>query len=378
MRIAYLCGAPIPSKQAASVHVMRMCQAFAANGHEVRCYARSGTLEREPFAHYGVARTFELVRLHRPAVRMLGAATYSMRLYRALRAGARPDIIYSRYPHALLAASRMGVPMILEMHVVSDRAADRMAQQYLLRHPLLARVVLISDSLRRDYLAAFPFLDPARVVVAHDGADALEYAPPAPSTGPMRAGYAGSFYKGRGIDFVLGLAERLPQVEIHLAGGEAADLERLGLAGRVAALPNIRLHGVLAPADVARFLSSMDVLLAPYGDTVTVSDKGDISRWISPLKIFEYMATGRPIVSTSLATIAEVLEDGKSALLCPPGDTDAWVEAIGRLERDPGLRVEIGNAARRVLETEYTWRTRAQRVLEGLSPVRSEERIRAG
>jgi glycosyltransferase involved in cell wall biosynthesis len=109
-----------------------------------------------------------------------------------------------------------------------------------------------------------------------------------------------------------------------------------------------------------------DILIAPYGPRVAHSGTGDISRWMSPLKIFEYMAAARPIVTSDLPVLREVLRNNETALLCQPGDVQAYVAALRRLAADFDLRNKLGSAGRDLLEAKYTWENRAKRVFEGI------------
>ena len=86
----------------------------------------------------------------------------------------------------------------------------------------------------------------------------------------------------------------------------------------------------------------------------------------SPTKLFEYMAMGKGIVASNLDQIGEVLEDGKTALLTPPGDVDALASAMARLAADAALRECLGGEARRVALERHTWRAHTQRTLDRL------------
>ena len=180
----------------------------------------------------------------------------------------------------------------------------------------------------------------------------------------MKVGYTGHLYDGRGIGVVLDIAEALAQVDVHLVGGTDADVDRW--RGRAAArrLTNVHFHGYRPNAEMPRFLTSFDIVLAPYERRVTVAGGGgDTSRWMSPLKLFEYMAAGRPIVASRLEVLQEIIEDGTTAVLCSPDNPEEWIAAVRRLVDDAGERRRLGAAARVRLESEFSWESRARSVL---------------
>jgi glycosyltransferase involved in cell wall biosynthesis len=114
-------------------------------------------------------------------------------------------------------------------------------------------------------------------------------------------------------------------------------------------------------------MRTFDVVLAPYGQKVSVkSGSFGAERWMSPLKIFEYMSYGKAMVATDLPVIREVLESRKNALLAPAGDLDLWQQALRELADDPALRRELGDRARNDFEARHTWSARARAVLDGL------------
>lgn len=86
--------------------------------------------------------------------------------------------------------------------------------------------------------------------------------------------------------------------------------------------------------------------------------------YFSPLKLFEYMACGAPVVASAVGQIAEVVRDGVTGFLCPPGDMDAFEAACDRLLSDPSLRHSVGEAAAREVGERYTWDANARRVAE--------------
>jgi glycosyltransferase involved in cell wall biosynthesis len=127
---------------------------------------------------------------------------------------------------------------------------------------------------------------------------------------------------------------------------------------------NVHWHGRLPPARVHAFLNVCDLLLAPYQHGPKTASGRDTSRWMSPLKIFEYMASGVPMVVSDFPVLREVL-DGDMAMLVPVEDIDAWRQAICRLAESAEYRGKMGQSAFIAYQAHYTWSARARRVLEG-------------
>jgi glycosyltransferase involved in cell wall biosynthesis len=102
----------------------------------------------------------------------------------------------------------------------------------------------------------------------------------------------------------------------------------------------------------------------PYQTRVAASSGGDIAPYLSPMKMFEYLASGRPILASDLPVLGEVLT-AENALILPPADVDAWLAAIEKLRAQPKLREKLGGAARQTAQR-YSWEARAERILAGL------------
>jgi len=179
----------------------------------------------------------------------------------------------------------------------------------------------------------------------------------------LRVGYAGHLYTGKGMEIVSSTAERRPEAEIVVAGGEPADIAYW--QGRLANLPNVRFVGHVSPAEVRHLLASLDIALLPTQEVVRPAGslEADIGQWTSPLKAFEYMAAGLAIVASDIPVHREILEDGRTALFCRPDDPDAWADAVRRLTLDPSLRSEIGSNAMKQQQREHSWADRAAEVV---------------
>ncbi|MEX2584912.1 MAG: glycosyltransferase family 4 protein [Balneolaceae bacterium] len=354
-----------------------------------------------PWSEYGVEAVFPIYRV-RWWSRLPGKswlfAWISARKARKLR----PDVIYGRNLLAVDAATRAGARTAFESH--SPEFARGPAQMKMARNlvesPNCLRIVVISDALKRAWLEAIPSAAP-KLLVARDGADlpnpAHERPPrqnesphdvhktsrehPAPKalsveedtgqagstriTGPVVVGYLGQLYPGKGMELLDRIIPNCPELKFRIVGGDPDAVAHW--RERLKTLQNVEFYGHVPHEEVSKQLAGMDIVVAPYSKTVTPRKGGpEIGRWMSPLKIFEYMAAGKPIVASDLPVIRELLEDGKEALLADADDPETWTEALRTLAGDPVLREHLGRAARQKLATNYTWRQRARNIAESL------------
>ncbi|MFD0623043.1 glycosyltransferase family 4 protein [Streptomyces sanglieri] len=160
------------------------------------------------------------------------------------------------------------------------------------------------------------------------------------------------------------LADRFPGLDFHLVGGTDEDRARWEQACRS---PHVYFHGHRPPSTLPDYYALFDVVLAPYEQKVyTWGRLDETGRWASPMKVFEYMSHGCPMIASDLPVLHEVLQDRVNCLLRPPEDPAAWAEALDELITDDVLRRELGAEARRQVLELYTWRRRADVVLAGL------------
>lgn len=280
----------------------------------------------------------------------------------------RPDILFTRSPLLALPGLWCKMQVVVELHSLPARGSKTEdALRSSLHNPHLRRIVTISQTLADDLVVKFGWPHKGcDIVVAHDGAVAgPRPGPAAAHDGPMRVGYFGHLYPGKGMETIAALAPLLPELCFEIYGGTDAELARWRAA--CAGQDNLTLHGHISHSRVAAQMSECDILIAPYGAQVSHSGRGDIGRWMSPLKLFEYMAAERPIVTADLPVLREFVRDGETALLCLPNDIAAFAAALRKLAKNPDLRTHLGAAGRDLLEAKFTWEKRAQMVLDGIS-----------
>lgn len=368
MKVVYAVEFPIPAKSASCLQVLHSCEAMAANGHHVELLSLQNA---QKFPHQStidevLGRPYALTihQLDEPRGRGLAPRAALLQLGFIKRLGA--DLIYTRSWALAVAAALFGRKVVYESHMLLDprRLKYRLAALVFSRAPALVRLVTTSQTLADDWQLHFGI--PAhKLCVAHNGASLPPPPSPRPPQARLQIGYVGQLFPGKGMEMIAQLPALCPWADFHVVGGpdERVDHWKRQLAG----VPNVTLHGPVPHAATASFQARMDVLLAPYQSEVgVVGGASQSGRWITPIKLFEYMGSGAAILSSDLPVAREVIRDGINGLLALPDDSAAWVAALQRLAGDPALRRHLADAAYRELAQKYTWEARGRTVLAGL------------
>jgi glycosyltransferase involved in cell wall biosynthesis len=351
---------------------MKMCQALTELGVEVTLFApnlKAGVELgiRDVYGYYGVTPAFQIAYVS--WLKWLGRA-YVSGFFTVLRViGGRYDLALARCLPSAFFAALFNVPVIFEYHQpIKDSGRLSKVNEYLfkqlIRRKSFLGFVAITHSLNNHFVAHYPELA-GRVLVASDGADPfpqqVEVLTLPRSPGRIQVGYVGQLYSGKGMEIVSQLCQVASFADFHVVGGLQADIEKW--KAEITA-ENISFHGFVPHAQTPSYIAAFDVLLLPNQNKITWHKAGgDIGQWTSPLKMFEYMSAGKPIISSDLPVLREILQDDVNALLCPPEDIDAWVSALKRLEA-PALRERLGGRALSDFTSNYTWKCRAQAIME--------------
>ena len=374
MKIAVVTNSRIPSLTANSIQAMKVCQSLVQIGHHVRIFAPRETepASREELAkHYGLRIVPSLEWL--PSVRQFKRLDFIFHAQRAAE-DFEADQIYTWLPQSAVVALWKRYPTIVEMH--SD-VGGRMGAWWLRRFWRMRgrkRMTVTTRALRKalERSAGFGFEEEA-VVVAPNGVEIEKYEnfPDASSArrrlmlkNRLTIGFTGHIYPGRGADLLFELARHMPGVNFLWVGGTPELVSFWQKKLKTVGVKNVMMTGFVEHERIPLYQAAADVLLMPYGRSIEASSGQDIAEVINPMKMFEYMASGRAIVSADLPVIREVLHD-RNAVFCEPGNVSAWKSAIESLLLDEKRRIALGAQARRDVER-YTWEARARRIMNGL------------
>ena len=177
--------------------------------------------------------------------------------------------------------------------------------------------------------------------------------------------YCGNTYRGRGIEILVRAAVQMPEVEFLIVGGRERDNALWREMARQSGAGNFRMEGFVRQREVSAYLLASDVLVMPYSSGVTIRDGTEVGEFTSPLKLFEYMAAGKPIIATGVPSVLEILRPGENSVVTPPDDEEEFIRALQLVLRDSELCARISQRARSDA-TEYTWEKRVSKIIDGV------------
>ena len=385
MKVYYISPSTIPSRSANSIHVVNMCEGLNQLGYEVVLFAHSNSCnslncQKQLKNIYGVDnRKINLKVFHSKKNR-------GIEFIIALRAliyftldfikNTEPQYIISRN---LYAATFLGLlfrrNVIYETHS-PEYGFRKKLQKWLLTSNKI-KMVVISEALKK-IIQNFHHISSENIYVFHDAARSGQLRLDLLQRTELKRqllsnkfdlddyekviGYFGHLYSGRGIEIIEELAKLNPGCAFIVYGGNEADIREYKSRN---ANKNLFFMGYIHPKKARKAMAMMDVLLMPYQKSVSIGIKGiDTSKWMSPMKLFEYLSVGVPIISSNISVLKEVLIDSENCLLVEPDDVNAWSDALQRIISNVELEEKLGFNAHSLYKDKYTWKHRAKDMLD--------------
>lgn len=377
MKILYISKSVIPSRTANSIQVMKMCQAFSDNGHEVVLLAPDLKTQYEKnvdniYKYYGVRKNFEIKKLWHPDIRS-GALLYTLAIFFYLIFKKKYNLVYGRFLHGCYVAVLLKNKVIFESHerIFDNKNHRIIVFKKLIKNKYFKKLVVISNALKNMYLKK-GFLNENKIQVAHDGADNvvdLNYKIKLlGSNKNLKVGYVGHLYKGKGMEVISLMANKLDKdIEIHIIGGLEKDIK---LWKKKIISKNVYFYGFVPHKEVSKYINAFDVCLLPnqkiifpYSFDSSKKNGVNISTFTSPLKLFEYMSHKKAIIASDLTVIREVL-NRKNSILVKYNDIKSWISSIKKLKKLKNRKL-IANQALKDFYN-YSWKNRASKLLNNI------------
>ena len=384
MRILYFADIRFPLERANGIQTMETCHALAERGHTVHLVVKPDTHSpaRDPFEFYGLPATRGLIIEHANAPKgagLIARVGYMSFVFGRAFGRGRADVIITRDLGVAAALLKMPAStrarLVYESHGYAPEVAAALPQLIATATaPGAAKLKRLAEREAAVWRGADGYITITRALagelerrfgsreklaVIPDGVRTSTTAPTQPpATSAPVAGYAGHLYAWKGVDLLLHAIAAVPGVRGLIVGGHSAepDLARVkALAESLRITDRVTFTGLVPRSSVPGHLAQATMLVLPNPASAIST------HFTSPLKLFEYMAAGRPIIASDLPAIREVLRDGENALLVEPGIADAIARAIRRLADDPQLAGRLARSAATDAAA-YTWSRRAERI----------------
>lgn len=379
-KLAYVAHIRIPSETARTIQIAKMCEAFSESGYNVelicpfRIQINPELRKKDPFDYYNLKNKFKIRKMPNPdLVRVadffprFGVILYNIHsfifasfvtFYLLLK---RPDVIFCRSVHSALFLSIAGMKdrLIYESHFFPEEGITRKTELWILGR--IRTFVTITHSLKEQYVLHGG--DDRKILVAPDGVDmkmfdltiSKEEAREKLNIPLERkiVCYTGHLYDWKGVD-VLALASKRVGALVYFVGGSNAKIDNFKEFVKNVDCTNSIFVGHVKPDIVPIYLKAADVLVIP-------NRKMGLSDYTSPLKLFEYMASKRPIVASDIPSLREILNE-KNCLFVEPENPKALAEGINELLNNHELSKRISEQAYNDAK-KYDWKKRVERIM---------------
>jgi glycosyltransferase involved in cell wall biosynthesis len=312
---------------------------------------------------------------------------YSFKVYRAIKTD-NPDVLISRSNLAFLIPFLFtSKPFIFEQHIFAGRLPiiERLIfNRYVKSNRLIALICITKTSLMEYLTNTFYATIASKIHVLPDGADSLSNKSKVArlkGNHNFNIGYTGSMNPGKGIDKLLMISKQLNDIGFHIVGGSQQRIEYY--TSKYGCPSNVHFYGYVHHQEVGNFIEAFDVCILPNDRNSwgmgakqnSNKSSNNIGNYTSPLKLFEYMSHGKPIIASDLKVLREVLNE-KNSVLIDPDKIQDWIVTIRDIQDDHTFLSQIGKQAYIDFETKYSWETRSHKFLELIKSYKNNKRNR--
>ncbi len=377
MKILYLTQSQIPSRSANSIHVMSLANELVKYGNEVHVVSQNNKTDifkvKNIYKYYNVKKSnlLKVIICNLSTNGLLREAFYFIKVLFLLIKN-KYDIIYSRNIYASYLLSLMGIKSMMELHSPPQKYAKFFFKKAL-KNKSVKCIITISESLEKFIKKNFS-LKEIPIKVIRDAANVflvnnISYLKKKFKIKKNSVGYIGGLFRGRGIDLIIDIAFKCKDHNFYIVGGTQNEIKFW--KARVKS-DNVFFIGYLEHYKSSQLSFVFDILIAPYqekvyvhGSTLENFEKNalETSKFMSPLKIFEYMATKKPIITSDMPVLREFLNNNENCILCNSKKIDEWISAIKKLKSNNDFKKRITDNAYNELVNNYTWSKRAKNII---------------
>ncbi len=368
MKICYLSNSAIPSTVASSIQIVKMCEAFSELKHNVLLITTNVKKKKvSTLKYYNVKYKFSIKRIEKFTEFPLGLKYYLFSLFSVFESFKfRPDIYITRNFFTCFLLILFKKKTIIELH--HDLDTESRIVKFLVKYTkflnskYLKKAIAITKGVKDEYINN-EHLDKKKILVLPSGSSLSFIRKLNYEKKYFKIGYFGSLYKSRGFDLIKELAKIDRQNHYYLYG----DLKNIKYIKYKKLIENLHFKNHIPYKDIPKSLSAMDILILPYVSAITVAgDVGDITKYTSPLKLFDYLCAGKIILCSDYKVLREVINKKNAIFIKNFKNIYSWRNEIYKLRNQYQKQVIISKN-NYYLSKGFTLKVRAKKILDEIN-----------
>ena len=336
MNIVVISNSAAPSKNASSLQVSKLCEAFSYLNHKVTLILPNTGNGEDYFSFYNINNKFKIIRLKSFNKFPRGIKYYLFSLIAIFRGLLlSTNLFVTRNYFVAFVLSILKQKIILEIHdtLEIEGRVVKILQKKLnfLNNNKIIKIVVTTKTLKKHFINNWGVKN-NKIQVLHNGTS-LKSNFKINHNNKIKIGYFGSIYKSRGIEMILKLSKLDKKNDYFIYGGSKEEVKRIKSYNFG---ENLFVNNYIAYKQIPKKLKNIDVCILPYTRKITVSgDVGDISKYTSPLKIFDYMTNGKLIICSDLPVLREVLKNNFNSILVKNfNNLNTWLKIINNVSKN--------------------------------------------
>ena len=368
MNILYVGSPELFGSGASSIHVSRICEAFAENGNKVDLLLPIKKNKVDYFYEfYDVKQNFNIIPCFGVKKGKLRHLIHGINAL--VKKKGKYDFIVTRNISFAYLASFFMKNIVIDIHHPPINFLSRIATYRFIRSTNIKKIICNSEGTMSSILKITHSSE--KIKVLHNGVRLEDFKKEYDSAGIKKSlsipegskvvSYIGNTYKGRGIEIIINLAEKFPKTFFLIVGGENSDNNYYkNLLSD--SIKNIIFTGHVPSKIVPSYYSITDLLIVPYQKDFTIKGDTNAQEFSSPIKIFEHLASSKPIIASDLPSISRILTNNVNSILVKCLEPASFALEISSLISDYEKYKRISNNAGKKAET-HTWKERAKEMI---------------
>ncbi|MDC0521697.1 hypothetical protein OAN46_00070 [Candidatus Pelagibacter sp.] len=345
MNISYISNSSCPSSLPSSLQIVKTCEFLSKHKNQVNLIIpNTGDAKLSLNKFYDIKFKFNVIRINKFQKFPLGINYYLFSLISFLKAKKISDLIITRNFFVTFLCSIFKKKCVIELH--GDLSNESRINRFIfsifkvLNFKSIHKVICISKSIKTKFIKEKYVKDTKKVLVLPSGSSLKMKYKISLNIKRLKLGYFGTINPSRGIKVILKLAQNDKKNDYYIFGGsknQIMDLKKKYI------LKNLYIEPHQNIKKVKYKMKEMDILLMPYSNKVTVSGNvSDTTNYMSPLKLFDYMSTGRLILSSNLNVLKEVVNENQCIFINNYLNPFSWLLEIKKIEKNILKRNIIG------------------------------------